>query len=184
MYDNIKIYFPFLQRIAYKTVKAFFPMYCQALSNSTRPYLYDNMVIIVPSHIKSDQDHQYIYRSTIIILWIVASFVFMMIRKCFHHITKSPKIGFEHLLFDSLSLTIGSNTFIRVRNHPERILNAFISIFSLLTSLLFAGYLFQHLTTNVATGNIDTLDDLADAKIPLMVNVRASDELISELGCV
>lgn len=88
----------------------------------------------------------------------------------------------QHLFFDSLSLTIGSNTYIRIGNHPERILNAFISIFSLITSLLFSSYLFQHLTTNESTKNIDTLKELGISRIPLLVNVRTSNnELIKEL---
>lgn len=166
---------------AFKTVKAFFPMYCQAINNSTRPYLYDNIVIVVPSRNITDQ-HELIFRSTIIILWIVAAFVFMLFRKCFQYINRSPKIGMQHLFFDSLSLTIGSNTFIRIQNHPERILNAFISIFSLITSLLFSSYLFQHLTTNESTKNMDTLKELGESQIPLLVNVRTSNyELIKEL---
>lgn len=134
------------------------------------PYRYDRTVVIVPNNnISTLFLLQNIVRSTIFIIWIGISLTFMLLRKLFQNITKSPYMPMVKIFFDSLGLLIGTASGSKVFNRPERILTLWLSIFAVLTSLLFSGFLFQQMAGSSKASTINNLKDLEKTKLKLYV---------------
>lgn len=160
------------------------PQYCQrANNNSTLPYRYDRTVVIVPNtNIGTVILLQNLFRSTIFIIWIGTAFGFTLLRRLFQHLTNSPTLSVASLFFDSLGLLVGTTSGRPVFNRPERILKLWLSIFALLTGLLFSGYLFQQLASASATAGINSLADLEKTKLPLAVYKAGAENVKRTLG--
>lgn len=175
-----------LYRLALDTASIQLPQYCQSANfNSTLPYRYDRTVVIVPNtNIGTVILLQNLFRSTIFIIWIGTAFGFTILRKLFQHLTNSPIVSVTSLFFDSLGLLIGTASGRPVFNRPERLLKLWLSIFALLSGLLFSGYLFQQLASASVTAGINSLADLQKTKLPLTVYKPGAESVQRTLGYI
>lgn len=86
------------------------------------------------------------------------------------------------IFFDSLGLLIGTSSGSKVFSRPERLLTLWLSIFAVLTSLLFSGFLFQQIAGSSKASSINNLKDLEKTKLPLYVFKPGASSTKKALG--
>lgn len=154
------------------------PIFCQNLANNnTFPVRRAKMVIIVPnqdSHTSGTFRNS--FRLVIVLIWIMTAIGFATIRILFRKILKSTHPNLTDLtaitsvFFNTLGFSLGTISKAKTNSMAERFLTFVISIFAVLGCLMFSGYLFQQFTKNTSTSNIDSLAELKQMHLPVMVD--------------
>lgn len=131
------------------------------------------MVIIVPnqdSH--ASRTFRNAFRLIIVLIWICTAIGFTTIRILFQKLLKSSTTNFTvtSIFFNTLGISLGTISRTKTNSVAERILTFIISIFAVLGCLMFSGYLFQQFTKHTSTSNIETLAELKQIHLPLMVD--------------
>lgn len=130
------------------------------------PHAYEQFVFVVPNRIAIKLQHFNLFEAIIFAnIWLIPIIIYTILRYY------NQQIPFRHLgtkyfnwfdmCFNSFQMTIfGIANIINVRNKVESVLVIFLSIFSLLASILFSGYLFQLYSSSSTYSEINSIADL------------------------
>lgn len=102
-------------------------------------------------------------------------------RMLFRIVTRSPKRSFVDAFFDTWGTFLATNCDIDIRNRSEQIMHLSILLLSILTSNLFTATLFNYFLAKEVQFGVDTVQELVDQKIPVLVNDVIKKETWDEL---
>lgn len=88
----------------------------------------------------------------------------------FRIVTNSPHRSITHVILDSIGITLATNTSYRVHNRPERIMNVFLLIISVLTSRIITIVVYNLMVASSIDSGPDTLQELNDMDIPVYIS--------------
>lgn len=139
---------------------------------------YERLILIVPNNQLKLKMINNVSQLFIVFVWCIAAVVFTFLRKIFQLILESTQMNILENYFINLGVLIGT-TSTTPSNTSERILLLFMAIFSMLSSLLFSGFLFQQLAISDSVANINSIEELEKSNLHLFV-YEDNFELVNE----
>lgn len=115
-------------------------------------------------------------------IYLIVSIPIMLIvwtifRKAFRVYAKTVHSDLSSVIFDTLGTFLATNTSFRIRNLPERIMNASILLLSILTSRLASAFILNYIMAKSIDDGINTMSELSEIDIDIYV----SDELLATM---
>lgn len=139
----------------------------------TYPHSSETYFLIVPKRLKMKSNFfKFFTESPLVLIWVFAIILFTILRsffrKCAQQFPIVISFSMQSILFDSIGLIMGSGGGTRVTNRPEQQLVAVISVFALLSGILFSEYVFQQFTDVKTWKLTQYVYIFPESKLPLL----------------
>lgn len=136
---------------------------------------FDDLAVIVPANYNESLSFSFNeYLGPKFFAISITLSIIIICRKFFRCVTNSPKSDIAGSFIDTIGAYLGTKATCKMYNRPERILVMILFIFSQTTLLWFSGSLIQSFITKKLHRNINTLDELAESKLTILVTLDVS----------
>lgn len=142
------------------------------------PHEFDNLVVIVPAGFNDNVSFNFsAYLGPRFYATSITLGAIIVCRKFFRFATKSPNTDIACSFVDTFGAYLGTKPTCKMYNRPERVLVMMLFIFSQTTLLWFSGSLIKSFITKKSQHNINTLAELADSKLKIIISSDVGYEM-------
>lgn len=134
------------------------------------PHEFEKFVLVVPNTLIHNSFLNNLINSPLITVWFLEIILVTLVRIIFQKLIPSNRRNdWCGIFFNSLGFAFGVTTSTLINSRSERILVLFMTIFSLVSGIFCSGYLFQQFTTFTNVNAINSLDDLRNTNMDLVL---------------